>query len=77
MTEQKLTDPPELVALCRQDDDGHEEVAGWTMVLPDHVVGYVPSRDGAGAASYSFESLDSAAWLLGFSGIYPVRHITS
>ena len=43
------------------------------MVLPDHVVGYVPDRTGAGAASYTFESLDCAKWLLSHSGLYPVK----
>ncbi|MGH3883850.1 MAG: hypothetical protein ACRDSG_04525 [Pseudonocardiaceae bacterium] len=69
----KLDDPPELVALCREDQDGEERVAGWVMVLADHVVGYVPDRSGVGAASYTFESLDSAEWILGYSGIYPRR----
>lgn len=73
MSSQKLSDPPELVALCRENEDGEEQVAGWAMVLPDRVVGYVPDRTGAGAAAYTFESLDSAEWLLGYSGIYPVR----
>lgn len=68
-----LEDPPELVALCRQSEDGLEEVAGWAMVLADHVVGYVPDRSGAGSAAYTFESLDSAEWILGYSGIYPIR----
>ena len=40
---------------------------------PDQVVGYVPDRTGAGAATYTFESLDSAEWILSYSGIYPVR----
>ena len=75
MTGEKLSVPPELVALCREGEDGQEEVAGWAMVLPDQVVGYVPSRTGAGAASYTFESLDCAAWLLGYSGLYPVRDV--
>jgi hypothetical protein len=73
MTQRKAADPPELVPLCRASADGQEEVAGWAMVLADQVVGYVPDRSGAGGASYTFESLDSAAWLLGHSGIYPVR----
>lgn len=73
MTEQKLSDPPELVALCREDEDGEERVAGWAMVLADQVVGYIPDRIGAGAATYTFESLDSAEWILGYSGIYPAR----
>lgn len=38
-----LEDPPELVALCRQSEDGLEEVAGWAMVLADHVVGCGPN----------------------------------
>ncbi|MGH3835050.1 MAG: hypothetical protein ACRDSF_05025 [Pseudonocardiaceae bacterium] len=69
----KLDDLPELVALCREDEDGEEQVAGWAMVLTDHVVGYVPDRSGVGAATYTFESLDSAEWILGYSGIYPRR----
>ncbi len=73
MTGEKLSDPPELVALCREGEDGEEQVAGWAMVLADQVVGYVPGRAGIGAATYRFESLDSAEWLLGYSGIYPVR----
>lgn len=68
-----LDDPPELVALCREDEDGAEQVAGWAMVLADHVVGYVPDRSGAGAAAYDFESLEAAEWLLGYAGIYPRR----
>ncbi|MGH3670284.1 MAG: hypothetical protein ACRDSH_06565 [Pseudonocardiaceae bacterium] len=77
MTGQKLSDPPQLVALCREGDDGQEEVAGWAMVLPDQVVGYVPDRTGSGAASYTFESLDNAEWILGYSGIYPVRDLAT
>lgn len=77
MSEQKLSDPPELVALCRQDEDGREEIAGWAMVFADQVVGYVPSRSGTGGASYSFASLESAEWLLGYSDIYPVRRLAA
>ena len=43
------------------------------MVRPDLVVGYVPARGGVDAASYTFGSLESAEWILGRSGIYPVR----
>jgi hypothetical protein len=71
MTDQKLGDPPELVALCRENEDGEELVAGWAMVLADRVVGYVPDRDGFGARAYTFESLDSAECILGYSGLYP------
>jgi hypothetical protein len=42
-------------------------------VKADQVVGYVPDRSGVGAAAYTFESLDSAEWILGYSGIYPIR----
>lgn len=77
MTDKKLSDPPELVALCRLSEDGQEEVAGWAMVLPDNVVGYVPDREGDGAASYTFQSLDPAEWILGYSDIYPVRDLAT
>ena len=73
----KLDAPPELVALCREDEDGKEQVAGWAMVLADHVVGYVPDRAGVGAASYTFESLDSAEWILGYSDIYLVTDLSA
>jgi hypothetical protein len=73
MSVQKLSDPPELVPLCQEDEDGEEQVAGWAMVLADHVVAYVPDESGFGAASYTFDSLDNAEWLLGYSGIYPAR----
>lgn len=77
MTEQKLSDPPQLVALCREGEDGQEEIAGWAMVLADHVVGYVPDRSGTGSAYYTFESLDSAAWILGYSDIYPACDVAT
>jgi hypothetical protein len=35
----KLDDPPELVALCRENEDGEEQITGWAMVLADRVVG--------------------------------------
>jgi hypothetical protein len=56
-----------------EDEDGEKQVAGWVKVLTEQVVGYVPDRTGVGAATYTFESLDSAEWVLGYSGIYPVR----
>ena len=31
-------DPPELVALCRENEDGGGELAGWVMVLPKAAV---------------------------------------
>ena len=27
-------DPPELVAPCREDEDGGDKLAGWVMALP-------------------------------------------
>jgi hypothetical protein len=56
-----------------EDEDGEKQVAGWVKVLTEQVVGYVPDRTGVGAATYTFESLDSAEWVLGYSGIYPVQ----
>jgi hypothetical protein len=29
MSEQKLSDPPQLVALCEGNEDGGEHVVGW------------------------------------------------
>ena len=31
-------EPPELVALCREDEDGGDELAGWVMMLPKAAV---------------------------------------
>ncbi len=31
-------DPPELVALRREDEDGGDELAGWVMVPPKAAV---------------------------------------
>jgi hypothetical protein len=68
MSEQKLSDPPQLVALCEEDDDGEEQVVGWAMVLPDQVVGYIPDPVWGRASTYTFSSLDSAELILGYSG---------
>lgn len=54
-------------------EDGQEEVAGWAMVLPDHVVSYVPDPTGS-ATACTFQSLESAAWILGYTDIYSVRY---
>lgn len=78
MTDQKLSDPPELVALCEEDEDGEERVAGWAMVLPGQVVGYIlPEHTGDLACTYTFSSLDSAEVILGYSGIYPVTDLAT
>ncbi|HEV7451499.1 MAG TPA: hypothetical protein VGO16_08940 [Pseudonocardiaceae bacterium] len=71
------TQTPEVIALCRLDEDGEQQVAGWAMVLADRVVGYVPDRAGVGAATYDFESLDSAEWILGYVGLYPVTDLST
>lgn len=78
MSEQKLSDPPQLVALCEWDDDDEEQVVGWAMVLPDQVVGYIPGPEGGGGAStYTFASLDSAELILSYSGTYPVTDLST
>ncbi|MGH3871717.1 MAG: hypothetical protein ACRDSR_09415 [Pseudonocardiaceae bacterium] len=68
---------PELVALCREDEDGEEQVAGWAMVLTDRVVGCIPDRAGDAAYTFQFQSLDSTAQILGYSGIYPVEDLAT
>lgn len=77
MTDKKLSDPPELVALCRLSEDGQQEVAGWAMVLPGRVVGYIPDSTQVGVPAYTFRSLESAEWILGYSDIYPVRDLAT
>ncbi len=66
-------DPPELVALCREDEDGGEELAGWMMVLPEAAVAYLPDRSGHGDLLNKFSSMISAARILDYAGVYPVR----
>lgn len=66
-------DPPGVVALCQEDDDGEEQLAGWMMVLPDGAVVYVPDRNGYGYQLSAFSSLASAELLLSFGGIYVVE----
>ncbi|MGH4018627.1 MAG: hypothetical protein ACRDT0_05160 [Pseudonocardiaceae bacterium] len=63
-------DPPEVVALCREDEDGREELAGWMMLLPDANVVYVPDRDGDSPLVNAFSSLATATLLLDYAGIY-------
>ena len=76
MTVRKLSDPPHLVALCREDEHGEEEIAGWAMVFPDKVVSYVPDPTSS-ATACTFQSLDSAEWILGYTDVYPVRDYAS
>jgi len=71
------TQTPELVALCRDDEDGEQQVAGWAMVLADRVMCFVPDRVGVGAATYDFESLESADRMLSYAGIYPVADLST
>lgn len=77
MTDQKLSNPPELVALCQEDEDGAEQVARWAMVFADRVVGYVPDSGGIWDNAYTFSSLDSAEYILGCAGIYPVTDLAT
>lgn len=63
-------DPPELVAVCREDDDGGEQLAGWVMVLSDAAVAYVPDPSGRGAMLSTLSSLASAARVLSYSELY-------
>lgn len=66
-------DQPAVVALCREADDGGEQLAGWLMVLTDRAVAYVPGRNGSGALLGTFSSLTSAERLLGHGGLYVVE----
>lgn len=66
-------DPPEFVALCREDEDGGDELAGWVMVLPEAAVAYLPDPNGRGALLSEFSSMTSASWVLDYAGVYPVR----
>lgn len=66
------SNPPEVVALCR-DDDGSEQLAGWVMVLADGAVAYVPDRNGLGPLLSEFSSLASAERLLGYGGLYLIE----
>jgi hypothetical protein len=66
-------DPPELVALCREDEDGGDELAGWVMVLPEAAVAYLPDPNGRGALLSEFSSMTSASRVLDYTGVYPVR----
>jgi hypothetical protein len=73
----KTAQVPELVALCQEDEDGEEQIAGWAMVFADRVVGYVPDPTGVWDSSYTFPSLDSAKCILGYARIYPVTNLTT
>ncbi len=63
-------DPPELVAVCREDDDGGEQLAGWVMVCSDAAVAYVPDRNGHGAMLSTLSSLASAERMLSYGEFY-------
>ncbi len=64
-------DPPRLVALCREEEDGGEELAGWVMVLPEAAVAYLPDHNRRGALLSKFSSMTSALRVLRFAGVYP------
>jgi hypothetical protein len=61
---------PEVMVLCREDDGGEEQLAGWVMVLPVAAVAYVSDSNGRGALLSSFSSLAAAERLLGYGGLY-------
>ncbi|MPZ64277.1 MAG: hypothetical protein GEU83_01685 [Pseudonocardiaceae bacterium] len=63
-------DPPELVAVCREDEDGEEQLAGWVMVLSDAAVAYVPDRNGHGAMLSTLSSLAAAERVLRYGELY-------
>jgi hypothetical protein len=75
-TDQELCDPPdrpELVALCREGEDGEEQLASWAMVIPEkgQVVAYIRDRNGVDTGlSSMYSSLDSAERLLAYSDVY-------
>jgi hypothetical protein len=74
------TQTPDLVALCRQDEDGEDQLAGWAMVLPEteKVVAYVPGRTGVGTGLLNaFSSWDSADRILSYAGLYPVTDLST
>lgn len=68
---------PELIALCRLDEDGEEQLAGWAMVLPEteRVVAYVPGTGVGTGMLNAFSSLHSAALVLSFADLYPVADV--
>jgi hypothetical protein len=71
---------PEVIALCRLEEDGEDQLAGWAMVLPEteKVVAYVPDRTGVGTGLLNaFSSLDSADWILSYAGLYRVTDLST
>ena len=69
---------PEVIALCRLDEDGEDQLAGWAMVIPEteKVVAYVPGRTGVGTGLLNtYSSLDSAALILSYADLYPVTDL--
>jgi hypothetical protein len=72
---------PELIALCRLDEDGEDQLAGWAMVLPEteKVVAYVPDHTGVGAGGLlnTFSSLESAGLMLSYSDLYPATDLAT
>ena len=70
---------PELIALCRVDDAGIEQVVGWAMMVAERVVAYVPERRGAIGTGLlnTYSSLDAADRMLAYAGIRPVLDWTT
>jgi hypothetical protein len=67
------THTPEIVALCREDEDGEEQLAGWAMVFPEteKVVAYLPGTGVDTRLLNTFSSIDSAALTLSYLDVYP------
>ncbi len=71
------TQTPELIALCRLDEAGQDQLAGWAMVLPEteKVVVYVPGTGVGTGLLNTFSSLDFAALMLSYADLYPVTDV--
>lgn len=67
------TQTPELVALCRESEDGEDQLAGWAMVFPatEKVVAYLPSTGVGTGLLNTFSSIDFAARVLSYVDVYP------
>lgn len=71
---------PQVIALCRLDEAGSDQLAGWGMVLPEteKVVAYVPSRTATSTGLLeTYSSLDAADRMLSYAGLYPVTDLST
>ncbi|MGH3869393.1 MAG: hypothetical protein ACRDQ4_25465 [Pseudonocardiaceae bacterium] len=67
------THTPEIVTLCRENEDGEDQFAGWAMVFPttEKVVAYLPGTGVDTGLLNAFSSIDSAALTLSYLDVYP------